>query len=130
MIEDSFRIDGVTYVRLEMPCPVDEEFHGHNRHLWQHSGCGGDMYLGDNATFYCSKCKESIPCILAKFECPYHSNSGVGYFISKSVGAALFWCPPLLDETKNRETISFFRKLMSAYDDQIDEFLSCDKKDL
>lgn len=86
MVKDSFKIDGVTYIRVEMPCPIDEVYNGHNSHLWQHAGCGGDMYLGDNATFYCSKCNESIPCILAKFECPYHSNSGVGYFISKSVG--------------------------------------------
>lgn len=129
---DRIKIDDVVYYRLYARCPECLEQGRHvNQDFWTHADCGGDIYIGDNATFYCAKCNESIPWIRAEFECPYHNTTAaVGYFISKSVGASLVMNPLLFGESNNRESISFLRKLTSSYDDQLDEFVRWDKIDI
>lgn len=75
-----FEMEGIKYYQLLMRCPVCvERDWPTSEEFWYHAKCGGDIYLGDNATFYCSKCHEIIPCSLANFQCPTHGSRSEEY---------------------------------------------------
>lgn len=79
-----FEMGGTKYYRLLMRCPVCVERDWPTvLDYWQHADCGGNIYLGDDATFYCSKCHETIPCLLAHYHCPNHEARGREYMISR-----------------------------------------------
>lgn len=86
MVKDSFERNGVTYIRLDMRCPNHEaSFRADKGHqYWQHKNCGGDIYLGDNATLLCYRDNYSFPLKFAKFECPICTRTAEGFIISNS----------------------------------------------
>lgn len=71
--EDQIVLDGVTYLRLYAKCPVC-------RYLgldtpptfWYHKQCGGEVYIGNNAKFFCKECGQSSHVSKTKFSCPNH----------------------------------------------------------
>lgn len=71
---DEFVHDGVHYYHFLSRCPVDSS-RGHGApSFWMHGGCGGDIYIGDDATFYCKSCGMKFPISHARFDCPTHSQ--------------------------------------------------------
>lgn len=118
MNENSLIIDGVTYVRLFMSCPVCGEV----KNYWQHADCGGDIYIGDNATFYCGNCHETIPCVFANFECPNHGNS-TGYLISRAKAFQHHNINPAID-WRSISGLKFLNKLNGALIAQTEEHIS------
>ena len=69
--EQIIRVDGQLYYRLRMQCPVCLEM-GKNPEMkyWTHGGCGGDIYVGEDASFYCRKCNEKGKVIEYGDGCP------------------------------------------------------------
>lgn len=60
----SFVKDGAEYYRLYIPCPIClREGRPSARALWSHNEDDGDMYIGDNAYYYCEKCEKTLPII-------------------------------------------------------------------
>ena len=71
----SFEKDGYTYFELYVTCPVCREkgiVTPQTQWLHKDNECGGTIYIGDNACYYCDKCEHI---------CPTHSTSD-GYYIS------------------------------------------------
>ena len=68
--------DGVIYWEGYFACPVC--FEGGRNDVpvyWKHYECGGQIYIGDNAKFYCEKCETNYSAFRWEFICPCHSNS-------------------------------------------------------
>jgi hypothetical protein len=65
------------YFEAYLACPVCHE-RGKNgaATYWEHYGCGGQMYLGDDANYYCASCKQRSHVGKWKYGCPDHSNAG------------------------------------------------------
>lgn len=60
MKSDKFEENGVWYVQLYVSCPTCQDEGRHSPNIFfVHDGCGGDMYIGDNATIKCKKCNVS-----------------------------------------------------------------------
>ena len=60
----------VEYHQLYGECPECSK----NADFWVCGECGGDIYLGDNAHIYCSKCKKDFKAIYAHYICPCCSS--------------------------------------------------------
>lgn len=75
---DKFKENGYTYFRLYIRCPVCIE-KGIQTPVtyWSHynNNCYGDIYIGDNAFFKCTKCGHSAHIMHWGYNCPTHSNS-------------------------------------------------------
>lgn len=72
---DEFVHDGVHYCHFLSRCPVDCSQAPHViPSFWKHDKCGGDIYIGDDATFYCKSCGMKFHISHARFECPEHSQ--------------------------------------------------------
>ena len=58
---DRFEENGVRFIQLFAPCPTccGEKGTSVSAHLWLHTACGGDLYIGDNGKIRCKKCGES-----------------------------------------------------------------------
>ena len=60
----SFVKDGVEYYKLYIQCPIClREGRPSTRTLWSHIDDDGEMYIGDNAYYYCEKCEYTAPII-------------------------------------------------------------------
>jgi hypothetical protein len=80
----SFEKDGYTYFELYVTCPVCREkgiVTPQTQWLHKDNDCGGAIYIGDNACYYCDKCEHTGKLKSVKMECPTHSTSD-GYYIS------------------------------------------------
>lgn len=72
--------NGVSYYRLYFSCPVCKERGYHTSpSYWTHAGCGGDIYIGSNATYYCTRCNKTLHVKNWKYRCPVHSKSNDEY---------------------------------------------------
>ena len=79
-----FDKDGVNYFQLYIKCPVCLEKFGQMEALepiyWTHdykingTACGGDIYVGDNAYYYCKKCGHTSHVVNWAYKCPKHSG--------------------------------------------------------
>ncbi|MDR1221365.1 MAG: hypothetical protein LBL07_00610 [Tannerella sp.] len=87
------------YFEAYLACPVCYE-RGKNSgaDYWQHAdnGCGGKLYLGDDAQYYCEKCKRRSHVGKWKYGCPGHSNSSSDeleyHFASNAALASVISC--------------------------------------
>lgn len=90
-ILDSFQENGATYYRLCVCCPVCL---GRGvptpTSYWTHSdnNCNGDVYVGDNAYYKCTKCGRSAHVLEWKCSCPTHSNSPDNFIGAGAVSSA------------------------------------------
>ncbi|MBD8388063.1 hypothetical protein [Dysgonomonas sp. BGC7] len=78
---DSLKIDGTTYFKLYISCPVcSDRGYMVAQDYWLHSevnngcGCDGSIYIGDNAYFVCEKCQESAHVTKWIYSCTVHSD--------------------------------------------------------
>lgn len=69
-------LDSNLYIEAYLACPVCFE-QGRNgaAGYWEHDGCGGKMYLGDDAKYFCQKCKQRSHVSKWKYGCPGHSKA-------------------------------------------------------
>lgn len=82
-------VNGVTAWSMYMKCPVCFE-RGRNTEaaLWVHGDdCMGDVYLGDNAYWYCKKCGRSGPLSELQYKCPTHSKDADDEYVGITGGA-------------------------------------------
>ena len=74
----SMVIDGVQYYSAYFSCPVCIEI-GNNYppSFWVHASCPDDhLYIGSDATLYCSGCRKTMNIMDVQYACPNHSKSG------------------------------------------------------
>ena len=73
----SMVIDGVQYYSAYFSCPVCiEKGTTYPPSFWVHSCCPNDhLYIGSDATLYCSGCGEKVKVMEAYYVCPNHSKS-------------------------------------------------------
>lgn len=112
-----FEMGGTKYYLLLMRCPhclarnyptVTER--------WQHAGCGGDIFIGDNAKLLCKDCGWSMHVSKTKFNCTNHCNCEDDTVETSDKGdlfdpgsirpsilhrAGALWCVSLLSNMKN-----------------------------
>ena len=69
-----FNNDGVDYFKLYIKCPVclEHDWPADFTYWYHHQTadgreCGGEMYLGDNGYYYCSKCGHTAPALTSLF---------------------------------------------------------------
>lgn len=73
-------VNGVPYFRAYFECPVCRE-----RGLqapqtyWSHGTDDGDIYIGSDAKYYCSKCEKNSHVMKWEYKCPIHSTSDDDY---------------------------------------------------
>ena len=69
-------INGVEYYRLYITCPVCLDRGGEygRPEYWRHGNCGGDIYVGSDARYYCDKCGRNEHVLKWKYKCPQCSN--------------------------------------------------------
>ena len=74
-------VNGVQYYSAYFSCPVCiERRDPHPPTFWVHSSCpDGHLYIGSNATLYCSECRQTMKMMDVKYACPYHSNETEEY---------------------------------------------------
>lgn len=76
--------DGHKYIHLPFRCPLCVEYGRKSEaNLWTHSdenGCGGDIYIGDDARWICSKCGEYFDMDDIVPSCNKHCKDGKARF--------------------------------------------------
>lgn len=74
----SLAIDRVQYYSAYFNCPVCiERGTTYPPSFWIHSSCPNDhLYIGSDATLYCSGCGKKVKIMEAYYACPNHSKSG------------------------------------------------------
>lgn len=80
MIQDKV-VNGVQYYSAYFSCPVCiERGNTYPPSFWVHSSCPNDhLYIGANATLYCSGCRKTMNIMDAKYACPHHSKAAEEY---------------------------------------------------
>lgn len=91
MALDKFSQGSSTYFKLRISCPVCID-QGRNtpQSFWSHydSGCGGAIYVGDDAHFQCKTCGENEHVKEWRFGCPSHSGDKLEFLKATSQGLA------------------------------------------
>ena len=115
----SFSKDGVDYFQLIIPCPSClEKGLPTQKTQWTHHKCGGDIYVGDNAFYYCEECGHTEPVILWGYSCPNHPN---GEFYKITDGKYLLNAMTVAGEICKMATgVKFMRRFTVAFDDWLD----------
>jgi hypothetical protein len=74
----SMVIDGVQYYSAYFSCPVCiERGTIYPPSFWVHYSCPNDhLYIGSDATLYCSGCGRKVKIMNTQYVCPHHSESG------------------------------------------------------
>ncbi len=74
-------IDGVKYYSAYFSCPVcAEKGNMYPPAFWVHSDCPNDhLYIGSDATLYCSGCRRKMKIMESKYSCPHHSTEAEEY---------------------------------------------------
>lgn len=87
---DKFEENGVQYVQLYASCPTcREEGRSKPNTLYSHHACGGDMYIGDNATIKCKKCGVSHHINKWQFGCQQCNNLSDGVLYERKDEATM-----------------------------------------
>lgn len=83
--------NGYTYYELHISCPVCKSKGEHTpQTYWTHHGCGGVIFMGENAYYLCENCNRETHVKNWKYGCPnpnHGSGSESGYeFIGTTSG--------------------------------------------
>lgn len=82
--------DGVTFFQLYISCPVcNNEGRNTPRSYWSHDVDGGDVYVGDDATYQCKQCGHTRHVSAWEYGCPKHSGCSDDYVYKKSTIASI-----------------------------------------
>lgn len=77
--------NGHTYFELHISCPVCHDKGVLTpQSFWTHSSCGGTIYLGDDAFYWCDTCNHKSHVSQWKYGCPTHSPDAEYEYISIS----------------------------------------------
>lgn len=57
---------------IVMPCPICTHEHEFYSEKWTHAGCGGVLYLDDNAIVHCETCGKEAPISKMYMSCDKH----------------------------------------------------------
>ena len=81
---------GVTYFQLYISCPVcNNEGRNTPHSYWSHDVDGGDVYVGDDATYQCKQCGHTRHVSDWEYGCPRHSGGSDEYVYKKSTIASI-----------------------------------------
>ena len=74
-------VNGVKYYSAYFSCPVCiEKGNVYPPSFWVHSSCPNDhLYIGSDATLYCSGCGSIMKVVEGKYACPHHSTEAEEY---------------------------------------------------
>ena len=94
---EELTINGVAYYRISFQCSVClERENVPSLNYWTHISCGGDIYVGSNACYYCMKFAPKEHVMKCKYKCPTCSSidyNGLGeegaLAIAEAVGIAI-----------------------------------------
>lgn len=88
VVIDSIKKDGATYYQLYIKCPICNE-RGINvpPSYWLHDVDDGDIYIGDNAFYYCKECGYTEHLMKWRYRCSTHSSSDDDYVELTDVAA-------------------------------------------
>lgn len=123
-----FNNDGVDYFKLYIKCPVCLE-HGWPTdfsHWYHHQTadgreCGGEMYLGDNGYYYCSKCGHTAPALTWKYGCPNHDTYGDERFLSIRDGKYIANSLSVSGQLTDKLGLIWLNKVVQAFIKQMDD---------
>lgn len=125
-----FNLDGIEYFQLYIPCPVClEKGWPTQPTYWLHGAiingteCGGEMYVGENAFYYCKKCGRTEPVLNYGYSCPNHPKNGDnGEYIQVQNGRYILNAMTVASQICLTSTgRKFMRKFSAAFDDYCDE---------
>ncbi len=81
---------GVTYFQLYISCPVCHEEGLNTPHsYWTHAVDGGDIYVGDDASYQCKQCGHTKHVSAWEYGCPSHSGDSDEYVYKRATIASL-----------------------------------------
>ena len=71
-------VNGVQYYSAYFSCPVCiERGTTYPPAFWVHSSCPNDhLYIGSDATLYCSGCGSIMKVVEGQYACPHHGTEG------------------------------------------------------
>lgn len=73
-----FDNDGTQYYKLYIACPIClRDRRPAEPKYWYHSADGGEMYIGENAYYYCKSCGHKAPIINWAYECTKCLEAGL-----------------------------------------------------
>ena len=90
MALNKFDKNGTSYFELFISCPVCiDRGNMTPQSYWSHHdrGCNGDIYMGENAFYYCKKCNAASHVMKWKYGCPNHSSGAEYEFLEASAVA-------------------------------------------
>lgn len=128
MIKSMF-IDGVQYYSAYFSCPVCiERGNTYPPSFWVHASCPDDhLYIGSDATLYCSGCGRKVKVLDAQYASPCHSESGehIVLFEGDSIdinGMSHITMPGAIFPGVKMTGIEWITKFIQA----IDKMISCE----
>lgn len=111
---EKFEENGFTYFKLRISCPVCVD-QGRNtpQSFWTHYGCGGSVFVGENAYFRCNSCNNSAHVKEWSFNCPSHSDDTTTFLKPSSQGfaQAISTAGQMVSETGHRWLIEFMKNM-------------------
>ena len=126
-----FDKDGVSYFQLYIKCPVCLErgigqLEALEPILWSHdyknnnTPCGGDIYVGDNAYYYCKKCGHTSHVVNWAYKCPRHSGDNDEYVSVSDLKYLASSLTVAAQIVLGKDGVKWLRKFTIALDDTID----------
>ena len=86
-------INGVEYYRLRGHCPIDTSSNYRSSGdppLWYHGDDDGEIFVGSDATLYCTECKQKKHIRECTFSCPQHAMVDDYYVYLDKKGSVAF----------------------------------------
>lgn len=112
---ENFKSRGATYFKLRISCPVCHD-QGKNtkQTFWVHAGgCGGALFVGDDANYQCQKCDHYNHVKEWAYGCPEHSGDNIEYLKASSQGLAqaVSTAGQMVTATGNKWLIKFLENM-------------------
>ena len=119
---NSYSKNGVTYFQLYISCPVcNNEGRNTPHSYWSHDVDGGDVYVGDDATYQCKQCGHTRHVSAWEYGCPRHNGCSDEYVYKKttiaSLASVISCAGQMVSETGLPWLRVFMEKLEEGWDD-------------
>jgi hypothetical protein len=109
--------NGVTYFTLHIACPVCREkgiTTPQTNWIHAYNNCGGLIYVGENAYYYCDDCGHTEFVQHWKYKCPSHATSDddyVGVGTSAAIAEVVACAGMMVNEAGQQWLIKFMQNL-------------------
>lgn len=113
---NKINLDNNLYIEAYFSCPLCiEQGKKVAPVYWKHHSCGGKMYLGDDANYFCQKCKQRSRVGQWEYRCPDHSNtdSAVLDFQIASNATLNYFPMSVVTQLITTAGLPWFRKFMN-----------------